>query len=82
MADSIVGALLESKAVRLDDRERIAGKVENVILADLEAEERLEEEARELLNKHYEMVRAEGAEYGELLRKIKAKLAQDRGIVI
>jgi len=82
MAESIVAELLGGKLVEVGDRDRLVGVVENVILADLELEDLLEEEARELLNQHYEQVRASGAEYHELLRKIKQKLAKDKGIIL
>jgi hypothetical protein len=82
MAETVVGELLASKLVEVDNRGRIAGVVENIILADLEREEQLEEEARELLNRHYEQVRASGAEYYELFRKVKEKLAKEKGIIL
>ena len=82
MADSVVGELLSGGLIEMDDRDRIARIVENVVLDDLEAEERLEEEARELINRHYEQMRAEGAEYYVLLRKVKEKLARDKGMIL
>jgi len=82
MAESIVIELLAGKLVKVDDRERLVGVVENIILADLELEDQLEEEARELLNQHYEQVRASGAQYYELLRKVKEKLAKEKGIIL
>ena len=80
MAESIVIELLAGKLVKVDDRERLVGVVENIILADLELEDQLEEEA--LLNQHYEQVRASGAQYYELLRKVKEKLAKEKGIIL
>lgn len=82
MAESIVIELLAGKLVKVDDRERLVGVVENIILADLELEDQLEEKARELLNQHYEQVRASGAQYYELLRKVKEKLAKEKGIIL
>ena len=82
LAESIVIELLAGKLVKVDDRERLVGVVENIILADLELEDQLEEEARELLNQHYEQVRASGAQYYELLRKVKEKLAKEKGIIL
>ena len=82
MAETVVAALVREKLVASDDESRLAGLVENVIVADLEAEERLDEEARELLSQHYEQVRASAANYRELFNKVKAKLAEDRGIIL
>ncbi len=82
MAESIVIELLAGKLVKVADRERLVGVVENIIFADLELEDQLEEEARELLNQHYEQVRASGAQYYELLRKVKEKLAKEKGIIL
>ena len=82
MAETVVAALAREKLVSSDDESRLAGLVENVIIADLEAEERLDEEARELLSRHYEQVRDSGAHYRKLFNKIKAKLAKERGIIL
>jgi hypothetical protein len=82
VAETVVGELLANKLVEIDDRERIVGVVENIVTADLEREDLLEEEARELINRHYEQVRASGAEYYELFRKVKEKLAKDKGIIL
>ena len=82
MAETVAAALARETLGSIDDESRLAGLVENVIVADLEAEERLDEEARELLSQHYEQVRASGAHYRELFNKVKAKLAKDRGIIL
>lgn len=76
----IVADLIHNRKIKVRDERMIAGLVENVILADLEAEEELNDEARAVLKQHYDSMRAEGVNYDEMFRKVKAQLAKEKGI--
>lgn len=82
IAETVIGDLLRAGLLVCNDRERLAGMVQNIIVEDLEREDRLDEEARELLSRHYELVRSSGAEYEALFRKVKARLADEKGIIL
>ncbi len=58
-----------------------AGIVAAVIIEDLETEDRLNEEVREILSQYSEYMRREGVSYQEMFRKIKKTLLAQRKVV-
>ena len=65
-----------------DSAERVTGLIKKVILADLQAEEALEADARKLLEQHANEINRTGASYDKLLQKAKQKLATERKMVL
>jgi len=51
-------------------------------VTDLTAEDRLNDEVREILQSHADEINRGMVNYQELFRKVKAKLARDRKLVI
>ncbi|MCD6452211.1 MAG: DUF507 family protein [Acidobacteria bacterium] len=64
------------------DEKLILEKVANVITEELSIEDRLNEEVREILSKYSDEIWRENAEYHELFKMVKAKLAKERGIIL
>jgi len=58
-----------------------AGIIAAVIIEDLETEDRLNEEVREILSQYSEYMRREGVSYQEMFRKIKKTLLAQRKVV-
>lgn len=85
LADKVLADLTNSGLIVLKtERSKIIGCVKNVIKANLKAEEDLERDAEELLER---TLRAAGGTAGDIdrhkmLRMIKTKLAQERKIVL
>ncbi|HOP40347.1 MAG TPA: DUF507 family protein [Geobacteraceae bacterium] len=84
LADRILTDLTDASLVVLrGDRSRLCCCIKEVIRADIAAEERLEKDAEELLEK---TLRASGGGAGidrhKMLKMIKAKLAKERKIVL
>ena len=55
--------------------------VSNMITEEMEAEDRLNDEVREILNQYSEYMRREGVSYQEMFRKAKNQLIAQRKIV-
>jgi hypothetical protein len=55
--------------------------VSNLITEEMEAEDRLNDEVREILNQYSEYMRREGVSYQEMFRKAKNQLIAQRKIV-
>ena len=53
-----------------------------MLTEDLAAEDKLNDEVREILQGHAEEINRGMVNYQELFRKVKAKLARDRKMVI
>lgn len=61
--------------------ERVIELVNNVIFDELEAEDKLNDEVREILEQYSDYMRREGVSYQEMFRKAKNTLIQQRKIV-
>ncbi len=59
----------------------VAEKVSGVITEELEVEDRLNDEVRDLLSQYSEYMRREGVSYQEMFRRIKNTLIQQRKVV-
>ena len=61
--------------------DRVSELVQNVITSELEAEDKLNDEVREILEQYSDYMRREGVSYQEMFRKAKNTLIQQRKIV-
>ena len=70
------GGLLETPSPQ-----RVAELIDSVILEDLQTEDRLNDEVREILGQYAEYMRREGVSYQDMFRKTKNTLMSQRKIV-
>lgn len=82
IAETLMADLVKEKKVSVHDDRLLAGLIEHTIEDEMDVEAQLDEEVREVLSEHYEQMRAGGVSYDEMFRKVKAKLARDKGIVL
>ncbi len=82
MADAVVKRLVTRKIAEIKDEKAARAAVRHVVLDNLTAEEKLEEDARKLLLEHAKQIKDSAADYRQLLGKVKEKLARERGFVI
>jgi hypothetical protein len=57
-------------------------EIKNIITMDLEREDKLEEEVRQILKQHMNRVTREDINYINLVRKAKKQLAKERGLIL
>lgn len=72
---------LVPRIVETTDPEGLAELTANIIIEELEIEDRLNEEVREILSHYADYIRREGISYMEMFRRIKNKLIAERKIV-
>jgi hypothetical protein len=82
MAKEVVKRLAARKVVEVRDETAARAAVKQVVLTNLQAEEKLDADARQLLLDHAKMIRDSSADYRQLLGKVKEKLARERGFII
>ncbi len=82
IAQQIVRGLLKEEIIVADDPGRVIDLLAKVLRDDLEAEERLNEDVREMLKRYEDEISRGMLNYQELFRKAKARLARDRKLVI
>ena len=61
--------------------EKVTELVQNIITSELDAEDKLNDEVREILEQYSDYMRREGVSYQEMFRKAKNTLIQQRKIV-
>jgi hypothetical protein len=64
------------------DRITLEAEIKSVILADLQIEDQIEEEAKQILEKHARLMQIENIDYQAMLIKTKLQIARQKGFVI
>ena len=81
MADAILKRLSTKHIIECKDDAAARVAIRQVVLDNLVLEERLDADARQLLLEHAKAIKDSGAEYRQLLGKVKEKLARERGFI-
>ena len=82
MAYAIVRNLLKEEKIIVEDKRVLLDRIHDLITDEFVKEDKLDQEVREILNKHMEKIRRENIEYQTMFRMIKTKLAKERNIVL
>ena len=82
VSQHIIRGLLRDEFIATDHPEQVIDAIAQVLTTDLEAEDRLNDEVREVLQNFSEEISRGSLNYQELFRKVKAKLARERKMVI
>ncbi len=83
LAQAVARDLLEKGCAQsVGSREKLEGRVREIISEDLQVEDRLNEEVKDLLRAYSsEFARGE-ADYHKMFSMVKRKLAQERGLIL
>jgi hypothetical protein len=77
----VVHALVKEEFVQAADVRKATAAVEAAFTDDLQVEDRLNDEVRELLRAHSDKL-AQDVQYHEAFKMIKARLVRDRKIIL
>jgi len=78
----IVKTLVGAGRLEVDDQARVMDGIARVIMDELSVEDRLNEEAREVLSQHMSQMERSDITYSEMFKKVKRELAKKKGIVL
>ena len=78
----IVKTLVAAGRLEVDDETRVVEGIARTIVDELAVEDRLNEEAREVLAQHMSQMERSDITYSEMFRKVKRELAKKKGIVL
>lgn len=78
----ILRTLIKEEKILVEDRTRVLEEIINLITEEFVKEDKLDQEVREILNKHMDEIRKGNIEYQTMFKMIKTKLARERNIVI
>jgi len=82
MAKEVVKRLLAAKMIETKDVEALTQRVRQVMADEVTVEDRLNEEAREILSRYSEEMRRTGVSYQEMYKKVKSQLARERKLIL
>ncbi|MFC2171720.1 DUF507 family protein [Acidobacteriota bacterium] len=68
--------------IECNDPDALVDIIKHAISQDLQVEDRLNEEVREILTKYQENMRSEGIQFHEMFKIIKAKLVKERKLIL
>ena len=78
----IVKTLVAAGRLEVDNEARVVEGIAHVIVEELSIEDRLNEEAREVLAQHMGQMERSDIAYSEMFKKVKRELAKKKGIVL
>jgi hypothetical protein len=82
LARKIVKTLVAQGKLDVDSEARVAEGIAHVITEDLQVEDRLNEEVREVLMQHATEMQRSNITYSEMFKMVKRKLAKEKGIIL
>jgi hypothetical protein len=84
MANEVIKKLLEDNQVEIKekDQEGIIARVRLRMLEEITVEDKVNEEARNILVQYQEEMRRTGVSYQEMFKKVKGQIARDRKLIL
>ena len=82
LSTRIVEDLINQEMIEVPEDLDLAGQLFQVMDAEINLEDRLNEEVRVLLNQYQDQMRQSGASYQEMFKLIKNKLVRERKLVL
>jgi len=82
MAKEIVKRLVAGKMIETKHVENLTTQVRQVMADEVTIEDRVNEEAREILAKYSDEMKRTGASYQEMFKKVKGQIARERKLIL
>ncbi len=82
MAEAVVKRLVGRKLAEVTDEKRAREVVQRILVENLLAEEKLDADARTLMQDHAKEIKDSASDYKRLFALVKAKLAKERGFTL
>jgi len=82
MATEVIKKLCEGELVEVRNAVALTQRVRQAMMDEITVEDRISEEARQILTQHQDQMRSTGVSYQEMFKKVKSQLARDRKLVL
>lgn len=82
MAGEVIKKLAEGQLVEIKNTPALTQRVRQAMMDEITVEDRISEEARQILTQHQDQMRSSGISYQEMFKKVKSQLARDRKLVL
>ena len=82
MTRQVLKRLTAAGLIQYEQPEYVQEVMTQVVLDELSVEDRINEEARKILEQHNEEMKQVGASYEEMFKKVKRQLVRERKVVL
>ena len=82
LSTKVVEELVKQDMIEVPDAPSVSDKLFAIMDAEVNVEDRLNEEVRTMLNQYQDQMRQSGASYQEMFKLIKNKLVKERKLVL
>ena len=82
LAFTIGKGLIKDNVIITEDREKLVKQIEEIVAKELEKEDLLDEQVKEILKDKLDEIRNTNVDYYEMFKMVKTKLAEKENIVI
>jgi len=82
MVTELLTKLSEGELVEIKNLPAVTQRVRQAMTDEITVEDRISEEARQILTEHQDQMRSTGVSYQEMFKKVKSQLARDRKRVL
>jgi hypothetical protein len=82
MTKQVLKRLTAAGLIQFEQPEYVQEVMTQVMLDELSVEDRINEEARKILEQHDQEMKQVGASYEEMFKKVKRQLVRDRKVVL
>jgi hypothetical protein len=82
MAAEVIKKLDQGEQVAVKNAAAVTQRVRQAMMDEITVEDRISEEARQILTQHQDQMRSTGVSYQEMFKKVKSQLARDRKLVL
>lgn len=83
IAHKLANSLLDGEWILYDgDRKELSHVLKDVILEDLSVEDRLNEEVKEIIRTHDDLLCKAETDYGRIFQMVKSKLVKERSLIL
>ncbi len=82
LAYTIVKHLVSEEKIIVEDKNRLIEDIEKVFTEEFALEDKLDDEVKSILSQHIEEIRRGNLEYTDVFKKVKQKLAKEKGIIL
>ncbi|MGB6266893.1 MAG: DUF507 family protein [Candidatus Acidiferrales bacterium] len=82
IAKEIVKRLAAAKMIETKSAEALTARVRQVMADEINVEDRVNEEAREILARYSDEMKRTGVSYQEMFKKVKGQIARERKLIL
>ena len=82
MTSEVLKKLSEGEMAEFKNLASITQRVRQAMMDEITVEDRISEEARQILTEHQDQMRSTGVSYQEMFKKVKSQLARDRKLIL